>query len=85
MSICKQKFLIKENRAGENNKFFIDKKIYDGYEIQRQVMNVATRLRGSILGHLFCNQLLNRLHESPTPQGAIGEWGNDVSPCKKEK
>ena len=76
MSICKQKFLIKENRAGENNKFFIDKKIYDGYEIQRQVMNVATRLRGSIKGHLFCNQLL---YESPTPQVAIVEWGNDVS------
>ena len=48
-------------------------------------MNVATRLRGSILGHLFCNQLLKRLHESPPPQVAIVERGNDVSPCEKKK
>ena len=48
-------------------------------------MNVATRLRGSILGHLFCNQLLKRLHESPPPQVAIVERGNDVSPCEKKE
>ena len=48
-------------------------------------MNVATRLRGSILGHLFCNQLLKRLPESPPPQVAIVERGNDVSPCEKKK
>ena len=86
MSVTQQEFPIKEKRAGENNKIYIAiEKKYDGYEIQRQVMNVATRLGSSILGQLFCNQLLKGLHKNSTPQVAIAEWGKNVSPCKKKR
>ena len=41
MSITQQEFPIKEKRSGVNNNIYIaTEKIYDGYEIQRQVMNV---------------------------------------------
>ena len=41
VSITQQEFPIKEKRVGESNKIYIaTEKIYDGYEIQRQVMNV---------------------------------------------
>ena len=86
MSITQPEFPIKEKRAGENNKIYIAiEKIYDGYEIQRQVMNVEIRLRSSILGQLFFNQLFKRLHKNSTPQVAIAEWGKNVSPCKKRE
>ena len=86
VSITQQEFPIKEKRAGENNKIYIAiEKIYDGYEIQRQVMNGEIRLRSSILSQLFFNQLLKRLHKNSTPQVAIAEWGKNVSSCKKRE
>ena len=86
MSITQPEFPIKEKRAGENNKIYIAiEKIYDGYEIQRQVMNGEIRLRSSILSQLFFNQLLKRLHKNSTPQVAIAEWERMFLLVKKEE
>ena len=87
VSITQQEFPIKEKRAGENNKIYIAiEKKYDGYEIQRQVMNVATRLRSSILGQLFCNQLLKRLHKNSTVPKWLQQSGERMFLLvKKEK
>ena len=48
-----------------------------------KLRNFATRLRSSILGQHFGNQLLKRLHKNSTPQVATAEWEKNVSPCKK--